>query len=77
MRLHGVPDKVVIDRSGANKAALDQINAGRARPVTVRQTKYLNNRVEQNHRAIKRITRPMLNFKSFRAACWPESNSCT
>ena len=67
-RLHGVPDKVVIDRSGATKSALDQLNTGLARPVTLRQTKYLNNRVEQDHRAIKRITRPMLNFKSFSAA---------
>ena len=54
--------------SGANKAALDQLNASLARSVTVGQTKYLNNLVEQDHRAIKRITRPMLNFKSFRAA---------
>ena len=30
--------------------------------------KYLNNIVGQDHRAIKRVTRPMLNFKSFRAA---------
>ena len=30
--------------------------------------KYLNNIVEQYHRAIKRITRPMLGFKSFHAA---------
>ena len=34
----------------------------------MRQEKYLNNIVEQDHRAIKRVTRPMLNFKSFRAA---------
>jgi putative transposase len=34
----------------------------------VRQVKYLNNIVEQDHRAIKRVTRPMLGFKSFRAA---------
>ena len=38
------------------------------RSIVVRQVKYLNNIVEQDHRAIKRITRPMLNFKSFRAA---------
>ena len=31
----------------------------------IRQVKYLNNLVEQDHRAIKRVTRPMLNFKSF------------
>ena len=34
----------------------------------VRQIKYLNNIVEQDHRAIKRITKPMLGFKSFKAA---------
>ena len=34
----------------------------------VRQVKYLNNIVEQDHCAIKRVTRPMLNFKSFRSA---------
>ena len=34
----------------------------------VRQVKYLNNIVEQDHRAIKRVTRPILNFKSFRDA---------
>lgn len=30
--------------------------------------KTLNNRVEQDHRGIKRITRPMLGFKSFHSA---------
>lgn len=34
----------------------------------VRQVKYLNNIVEQDHLAIKRVTRPMLNFKSLRTA---------
>jgi putative transposase len=33
----------------------------------MRQIKYLNNIVEQDHRAIKRQIRPMLGFKSF----WP------
>jgi len=34
--------------------------------MTVRQSNYLNNLVEQDHRNIKRRTRPMLGFKSFR-----------
>ena len=34
----------------------------------IRQVKYLNNVVEQDHRAIKRIIRPMLGFKDFRCA---------
>ena len=65
---NGDPDKVAMDKSGANKAAIDAINAGLDVPIVVRQIKYLNNIVEQHHRAIKRVTRPMLTFKSFRAA---------
>ena len=34
----------------------------------IRQVKYLNNIVEQDHRGVKRVTRPMLGFKSFEAA---------
>ena len=68
MKASGVPEKVTMDKSSANKAAMDEINAGRQTPIVVRQVKYLNNIVEQDHRAIKRVTRPMLNFKSFRAA---------
>ena len=34
----------------------------------MRQSKYLNNLIEQDHRAVKRITRPMLGFKSFGCA---------
>lgn len=33
--------------------------------MVVRKVKYLNNIVEQDHRAVKRITNPMLGFKSF------------
>ena len=68
MKTNGVPEKVTMDKSGANKAAMDEINARGDAPIIVRQVKYLNNIVEQDHRAIKRVTRPMLNFKSFRSA---------
>lgn len=37
-------------------------------PASERYVKYLNNTVEQDHRAIKRVTRPMLGFKTFRCA---------
>jgi transposase-like protein len=36
--------------------------------VAMRQNKYLNNMVEQDHRGVKRITQPMLGFKSFWSA---------
>ena len=65
---NSTPEKVSMDKSGANKAAIDQIIEDKAISVIVRQVKYLNNIVEQDPRAIKRITRPMLGFKSFRAA---------
>ncbi|WP_316149633.1 IS6 family transposase [Cupriavidus sp. BIC8F] len=65
---HGQPDTVTIDGSPTNLAALRDINAGQATPIVVRRVKYLNNIVEQDHRAIKRQTRPMLGFKDFRCA---------
>lgn len=65
---NGTPETVTMDKSGANLAALQAINAGRETPIKVRQVKYLNNIVEQDHRAIKRRTRPMMGFKDFRCA---------
>ena len=68
MKASGIPEKVMMDKSGANKAAMDEINGRGKTQIIMRQVKYLNNIVEQDHRAIKRVTRPMLDFKSFRAA---------
>ena len=68
MKANGLPEKVTMDKSGASKAAMNEINARGEARVIVRQVKYLNNIVEQDHRSIKRVTAPMLNFKSFRSA---------
>lgn len=57
-----------MDKSGANLAALEAVNAERPTPIKVRQNKYLNNIVEQDHRTIKRIIKPMMDFKNFRCA---------
>ena len=65
---HGLPDKITIDKSGANTAAIHAIQADTGAPIELRQVKYLNNLVEQDHRAIKRIMRPMLGFQTFRCA---------
>ncbi|MEB0165307.1 IS6 family transposase, partial [Glaciimonas sp. CA11.2] len=65
---NGVPEKVTMDKSGANKSAIDTINFEHENAIIVHQIKYLNNIVEQDHRAIKRITKPMLGFKSFCSA---------
>ncbi|HEX8896268.1 MAG TPA: IS6 family transposase [Terriglobales bacterium] len=65
---NGEPETITVDKSGANLAALEAINAGRETPFKVRQNKYLNNLIEQDHRPIKRIIRPMMGFKNFRCA---------
>ena len=54
--------------SGSNTFALDDINAKLSQKIEVRQNKYLNNLVEQDHRFIKRIIRPMLGFKAYASA---------
>ena len=68
IELHGVPETITIDKSGANTAAIAGMRADSGADIQLRQSKYLNNIVEQDHRAIKRIVRPMLGFKSFRCA---------
>ena len=74
---NGLPEKVTIDKSGANKAGIDTINLKLVLlcllgfmfvQLTVRQIKYLNNIVEQDHRFIKKITKPMKGFKAFHSA---------
>jgi len=68
IRRHGVPEKITIDGSAANEAAIKSYNEEQGTAIVIRKTKYLNNIVEQDHRAVKRVTRPMLGFKGFDAA---------
>ena len=66
--LHDVPEKITIDKSGANTAAVNGLINDSGLAIELRQSKYLNNLVEQDHRAVKRRIRPMLGFKEFRSA---------
>src|SRR6266404_2778064 len=68
IRSHGVPEKITIDGSAANEAAIKSYNAEHGTAIAIRKIKYLNNIVEQDHRGVKRVTRPMLGFKAFEAA---------
>jgi transposase-like protein len=68
IRRHGVPETITIDGSDTNEAAIKGYNEAQVTHIIIRQVKYLNNVVEQDHRAVKRVTRPMLGFKSFDAA---------
>ena len=70
---NGFPDKVVIDKSGANLAGLENMNCllmmnGWFWLIDILQIKYLNNIIEQDHRFIKKLTKQMKGFKSFISA---------
>ena len=62
------PERITIDKSAANTAAAHGLVADSGLPIELRQSKYLNNLVEQDHRAVKRRIRPMLGFKTFESA---------
>ncbi|MGB8327010.1 MAG: IS6 family transposase, partial [Steroidobacteraceae bacterium] len=66
----GWPSKVNLDGNSASHRALRLLSQEdpRWRAVVVRDRRYLNNIVEQDHRAIKRRCASMLGFKSFRTA---------
>jgi transposase-like protein len=77
LKRHGRPERIVIDGSQTNREAILSCDTAdrlqdRARrdlkPIRIRQSAYLNNRIEQDHRAIKRRVRPTLGFKSFNSA---------
>ncbi len=70
IKYNGAPQKVTIDKSGSNTSALKKLNQELTedKKIEVRQIKYLNNIVEQDHRFIKKRIKPMLGFKSFFSA---------
>jgi putative transposase len=68
IRRNGLPTMITIDGSDANAAAINRYNEEHGTAIAIRQVKYLNNVVEQDHRGVKRVTRPMLGFKAFEAA---------
>lgn len=70
---NGFPDRVVIDKSGANLAGIQNMNCllilnGWYWLIEILQVKYLNNIIEQDHRFIRKFTRQMKGFKSFSSA---------
>ena len=70
---NGFPDRVVIDKSGANLVRLENMNCMLILNrwhwlIEVLQVKYLNNIIEQDHRFIKKLTKQMKGFKSIGSA---------
>ncbi len=64
------PLTINIDKSGANKQGIRTYNKRTMSNIKIRQCKYkyLNNRVEGDHRFIKWRTQNMPGFKNFEAA---------
>lgn len=65
----GLPIKVNIDKSGSNTAALKGINKTlkENQKILIRQNKYLNNLIEQDHR-MKRPVKYRMGFKKLSSA---------
>ena len=61
---------ITVDKNPAYPPARDKLKNDRMLPrnIGIRQIKYLNNIIEQDHRYIKRIINPMLGFQSFQSA---------
>ena len=59
---------MTIDGSEANAAAIQGYNEAHGTASIIRQVPSLQNVVAQAHRGVKRVTRPMLDFKAFAAA---------
>lgn len=65
---NGTPELINIDKSGSNKSAIKLYNYRSFTNIEIRQCKYLNNIVEQDHRFIKWSIQLGLGFKGFESA---------
>lgn len=70
IKSQGVPQTITLDGYAASHRAVREMKADGLLPedTKVRSSKYLNNLIEQDHRAIKQRIGPMLGFKRFKTA---------
>lgn len=59
LRTQGLPEKMTSDQSGSNTAAMTHYKKTHQTAIAIRQCQYLNNLIEQDHRAVTRTVRPM------------------
>lgn len=64
------PRAITVDKNAAYPVAMEALKSDEtlAAETELRQSKYLNNIIEQDHRNIKRLTKPMMGFGSFHTA---------
>jgi len=65
---NGKPELINIDKSGSNTEAIKLYNRRNYSKIKIRQCKYLNNIIEQDHRMIKWRIMQGLGFKNFESA---------
>ncbi|GHO51472.1 hypothetical protein KSX_96350 [Ktedonospora formicarum] len=65
-----IPRIITTDKNSAYPKTFDEMQATGAVPASceLRQSKYFNNLVEQDHRFIKRLVKPGMGFWSFETA---------
>jgi len=65
-----IPRVITVDKNAAYPKAIDELKADKelSQKVKLRQRKYLNNIVEQDHRGVKRLIKPGMGFGSFNTA---------
>ena len=65
-----MPRVITVDKNAAYRVAIEALKGNEtfATQIELRQRKYLNNLIEQDHRTIKPIVKPMMGFKSFNTA---------
>ena len=64
------PRVITVDKNAAYPVAMDELKQDKTlqAETELRQSKYLNNMIEQDHRNVKRIVKPMMGFQSFNTA---------
>jgi transposase-like protein len=64
------PRVITVDKNAAYPVAIETLKGDEtlAAETELRQSKYMNNVIEQDHRNIKRLTKPMMGFGSFNTA---------
>ncbi len=65
IRCHSLPQKITVDKSGSNIATITHYPKTHKTTSVIRHSKDLHTVGEQAHRAVKRIVRPLLGYKSF------------
>ena len=65
-----MPKAITVDGNPAYPIAIHELKNEKklSKKVEIRQVKYLNSIIEQDHRSIKRIVNPILGFQSFQSA---------